>query len=134
MKRENSPEENEALVYAVRFAEHVPVEIQQEYERLVEINGKEIADDWEDNLMAAIRTLATYPERCALAAEDEYFQHIHPGLSLRVLIYRRTRNGPAWRILMTVHEADALDPPIVYIRHIWHGARAPITFWPSENE
>ncbi len=134
MRSMNPPEENRPPVYAIRFAGDVPMEIQQEYERLAEISGTEIADDWQDKLMAAVRSLATYPERCALAAEDEHFQHIHPGLSLRILIYRRTRSGPAWRILMTVHEANALDPPIVYIRHIWHGARAPITFWPLENE
>ncbi len=131
--RSTDQNDDQPLVYAVRFAEATQDEIDQEYERLAGISGLSIADEWRNGLLEAIRSLATYPERCLIATENQPFQRVRPSDSLRVLIYRRTRSGPAWRILFSVHKSDSLDPPIVRVRHIWHGARAPITFWPDEN-
>ncbi|MDQ2799143.1 MAG: type II toxin-antitoxin system RelE/ParE family toxin [Armatimonadota bacterium] len=134
MRITNQSEEDEPPFYAVRFAEAARDEIDQEYVRLVGISGIDVADDWQSRLLEAIRSLATYPERCVLAPEDQQFQRVRPGIQLRVLIYWRTRSGPAWRILFSVQEANILDPPTVRVRHIWHSARAPITFWPAEDE
>lgn len=122
------------MAYAIRFTEAVQGEIDAEYVRLADISGVDIADDWENRLLEAIRGLATYPERRAKATENELFQRVQPNAVLRVLTYRRSRSSPTWRILFSVHEADTLDPPKVLVRHLWHSARAPMTSWPSEDE
>ncbi len=134
MRGSNQSEEDGPPVYAVRFAEAVQDEIDQEYARLAGISDVDVAESWDRGLLEAIRSLATYPKRCAIAPEDQYFQRVRPGTPLRVLIYRRTRTGPAWRILFSVNEADSLDPRTVRVRHVWHGARSPITEWPAEDE
>lgn len=134
MKKAEQPDKNEPTTHALRFAEAVQGEIDAEYVRLAGISGVDIADDWESRLLEAIRGLATYPERRAKATEDEQFQRVHPGTILRVLTYRRSRSSSTWRILFSVHEADALDPPKVLVRHIWHAARGPLDSWPAEDE
>lgn len=134
MRTPDHSEEDGPLVHAVRFTEAVQEEIDQEYARLTGISGVAVAADWDHRLLESVRSLATYPERCVVATEDQHFQRVRPGPPLRVLVYRRIRSGPAWRILFTVHESDENDPPTVRMRHIWHGARSPINFWPSENE
>ena len=134
MRNTDQPDANEPPQYAVRFVETAQEEIDQEYVRLAGIRGVDVAEEWEAGLLAAVRTLATYPERWKLADENEQFQQVRPGLPLFVMLYRRTRTSPAWRILFTIHEADANDQPTLRVRHIRHGARAPMTFWPPEDE
>lgn len=58
--------------YAVRLAEAAGYEIQDERQRLTGISGPEVGDDWRGGVMEAIRSLATYPERCIVAAEDSF--------------------------------------------------------------
>lgn len=134
MKKAEQPNNNEPTTYALRLTQALQQEIDAEYVRLVGISGIDIANDWEDRLLKEIRGLATYPKRGVKAVENEAFQRVHPGQTLRVLIFQRSRSSPTWRILFSVHEADALDAPRVIVRHIWHGAREPNTFWPDEDE
>ena len=125
---------DESPQYAVRFVEAAQEDIDREYVRLAGISGVDIADDWETKLLAAVRKLATYPERWKSADENEQFQQVQPDLSLYVMLFRRTRTSPTWRILFTVHEADQNDPPTLRIRMLRHGAQAPLTRWPDEDE
>ena len=37
-------------------------------------------------------------------------------------------------LLFTIHEADENNPPIVWVRHIRHGAEVPLKKWPPEDE
>ena len=134
MRNADQPDKNEPTAYALRFTEAVQGEIDAEYVRLAGISGVDIAEDWENRLLEEIRGLATYPKRRAKATENELFQRVHPGAVLYVLTYQRNRGGPTWRILFSVHEADALDPPRVLVRHLWHGARAPIISWLAKDE
>ena len=69
-----------------------------------------------------------------MAQEDTVFQRASPGDTFYALLYRRTRTGPAWRILFSVHETDENDPPTVHIQMLRHGAQAPLTHWPDEDE
>lgn len=86
---------------------------------------------WYDEMLAAASTLATLPLRCPVAAENDAFQQFQPGPALRALLFRHRR--PEWRILFTVHEADADDPPTVRVHHIRHSAQAPLTLWPPDD-
>lgn len=80
-------------------------------------------------MLSVIATLATFPERCAVAAENDLFL----GGTLRLLLYRAGRRGPAWRILFSVQEANENDPPTVQLHLIRHGSQAPLTEWPKEE-
>jgi len=65
------------------------------------------AQQWANGLMDSINSLQTYPERCSLAPEDEYFPQ-----QIRQLLYRSTSG--VYRILFTVSE-DAVV--VLYIRY-----------------
>lgn len=121
-------------VYAVRVTETARRQIEQEHDRQANSNGLSIADEWQSGILASIRGLATYPERCTVASENDIFQQVNPGDTVRVFLYRRTRMAPVWRILFSIHEADALDPPVVRVELIRHGSQTPLTEWPIEAE
>ena len=124
---------DEALVvYAVRQSTRVANRIEAEHQRQEGQYGTAVADAWEDALMEAIASLATYPKRCLEADESGPFQRVSPGEMLYVLLFRRKR-GATWRILFTVNEASENDPPIVHLQMLRHGAEAPMTFWPEED-
>lgn len=126
-----SPAGDEApRVYAVRLSVRASDQVRQEHDRLGALSGPEIADAWEDGLMETLMGLATFPERCALAPEDAVFPHE----TLRQLLYRRRRGGPTWRILFSVREANASDPPMIWVHRVRHGAQAPMTEWPPDED
>lgn len=121
--------EDEPPVYAIRLTLEARLELDEEHNRLVELANFKMANEWRNGLLDAIRTLATLPERCVVAPEDELFKDV-----VRQLLYRRKR-GPIWRILFSVYEADDNDPSMIRVHHIRHGAQASMTEWPvSENE
>lgn len=68
------------------------------------------AHQWAVGLMDAINTLKTFPARCALAPENEFFRQ-----EMRQLLYGKGRN--IYRIIFTVQD-DAVS-----ILHIRHGAQ-----------
>lgn len=122
--------EENARVYAVRTSERAASQIEAEQDRLQELAGDAVAESWAEGMADAIASLATLPERCSIAVENDLFPHG----TLRQLIYRRRRSGPAWRLLFSVHEADENDPPTVRVHRIQHGAQEPLTEWPTEDE
>ncbi len=124
-----APRDGEPRTYAVRLALSAGRELVEEHDRLTNVSSPNAAEDWRNGLLDSVRSLATLPERCVVAPEDKHFSN---GI-VRQLLYRRKR-GPTWRILFTVHEADENDPPTVQVHHIRHGALAPMTEWPSEDE
>ncbi len=124
-----SSDNGELRVYAVRLAVSAGREIAEEHGRLTSQISPKTANDWRSGLLDSVRTLATLPERCAVAPEDNLFQ----GDTIRQLL-RRHKSGPTWRILFVVHEADENDPALVKVHHIRHGAQAPMTEWPEEDE
>lgn len=121
--------DDEPTIYAVCISETASRQIAQEEDRFAEMLGEPFAGKWSIGLYASIGTLATYPERCAVAPEDE----LKKAATLRQHLYRRTRTGPAWRILFTVNTATSDDPPTVYVELVLHGAQAPLTEWPSND-
>ncbi len=65
---------------------------------------------WFNSLQSAVQKLESFPERCPLAPENDFFQE-----EIRQLIYGR-RSG-RYRIIFSIR-ADA-----VHILHVRHGAR-----------
>ena len=127
-------DEDVLTVYVVRPSDRVADQIEAEHKRQEKQRSPAAADEWEDALADAIASLATYPKRRRSAPEDKLFQRIYPGHILRQLVYQQTRTSPAWRILFSVHDADKNDPPTVRIQMLRHGAQAPMTEWPDEDE
>ena len=84
-------------------------EIEQAFLWLAERNPT-AAGKWFNGLHEAIRGLATFPERCPLAPENDAFQDV-----IRQLIYGR-RSG-RYRVFFTIN-AD-----VVRVLHVRHGAR-----------
>ena len=98
------------------------VEITEEAERdahaildwLISQQAGESGLRWFEGLEKAIASLATFPERCPLAPENEAFP-----FETRHLLYGRRPH--IYRVIFKV-EGDT-----VYILHIWHGRRQPVT-------
>lgn len=97
-------------MYAVRVVPEVSAWMEEEYAGQETQKGAAAANAWERGLLSALASLATFPWRCAVAAEDLLF----PQDTLRLLLYPLRRGGPAWRILFTVREGGD-DAPVVYV-------------------
>lgn len=83
--------------------------------------------------MDAIASLVTLPDRCPVAPENDLFQRIKPGQTLRVLLHKQTRGSATWRILFSLAEPDISDPPTVRVLRVLHGSQAPMTRWIIEE-
>ena len=131
MRRPDSDNEEEQTVYAVRLSEPAVRQAEAALERILETEGPDAAEKWQEGLDTARASLATLPERCIIAAENAVFQQKHSGPPLRVLLYRRGRS--AWRLLFTAHTAADEDAPRVQIHQMRHSAQKPLTRWPAEG-
>ena len=120
-------------VYAVRPSGHAADQIEAEHQRLQQRSGLDTADAWEDALMDAIASLATLPERCRVAPENDLFQRVRPGQTLRVLLDKQTRSSAAWRILFSISSPNGSDPPTVEVLRVLHGSQAPMDRWIMEE-
>lgn len=84
-------------------------DIGEAYEWLVEQDA-EAAIRWYNRLLEVIFSLDTFPERCPLAPESEFFN-----VEIREIFHGRRQQK--YRILFTMRENE------VYILHVRHGAR-----------
>ena len=128
---EGEQDEEEQTVYAVRLSEAAVRQADAALERIIEAEGPDAAEEWQEGLNTARASLATLPERCLIAPENRVFQKKRPGPPLRVLLYRHGRS--AWRLLFTVHAATDEDAPRVQIHQMRHSAQKPLTRWPTEG-
>lgn len=90
----------------------------------------ETAEEWMSGFREGVASLATLPERCLAASEDRFYQAKHPGPLLRVYLHWWGRS--AWRVLFTIHEATADDPPSIVVRQVRSAAQKAMTRWPPE--
>ena len=127
------PDTDDLIVYTVRISPTASLQAVTQYDRLTETRGEEAAETWRVGLLAAWASLATLPLRCPVAPEGPEFQKTHPGPPLHQLLYRSGRRE-VWRLLFTAHPETADDPPRVQVHQIRHGAQAPLTEWPAEDE
>ncbi len=107
--------------YAIRYRRRAQTEAEELLVSLAERTDLDQAISWHLGLQNALATLATFPKRLPIADESRFFQN-----EVRVLLYRQTSKGTAYRIFYTIVESEE-DAPYVYILHIRHGARKPIT-------
>ena len=84
-------------------------DIGEAYEWLAEQEA-EAAIRWYNRLLEVIFSLDTFPERCPLAPESEFFN-----VEIREIFHGRRQHK--YRILFTMRENE------VYILHVRHGAR-----------
>lgn len=120
-----------APVYAIRVSESFAAQSEAATDWLLENTNADIASDWLVGLQEAKASLATLPQRCAVAEENRLYQKKHPGSLLHALRYTHGRN--TWRLLFTIHEAVGGDPASVKLHQLRHGAQKPFTKWPDEN-
>jgi len=83
--------------------------------------GEETAEEWQAGIRREIAKLSQFPARLPIAPEDKLFQE-----TVRVLLYRRTARGPAYRIFFILRETEQ-EAPTVGIIHVRHAARAKMT-------
>lgn len=113
-------EDEDIARYAIRLHPRAQRDMDAEGVRLAELQGDSWALDWLAELGAAMGQLATMPRRFALAPEAEMVERL-----VRVMLFRRSPRGAAWRVFFTVEE-DTLDGRVVRVRHIRHAA-SPLT-------
>ena len=111
----------DGTTYAIRFRRRALTDIQEAMVRLSEVVNPDHAIAWYSGLQDTLATLATLPERCPIAGEKRFFRD-----EVRVHPYRYSPGGATYRIFFTIVEADE-DAPSVYILHVRHGARKPMT-------
>jgi plasmid stabilization system protein ParE len=114
--------EDPQTTYTVRLGERALRDTDAAIVHLADTASEQLAAEWRTGLMRAVRTLASQPRRFPLAPEP--FRR-----EVRQMIYRRTGNAAAYRILFAItgEEQDALDAPTVWVLHIRHAAARPLT-------
>jgi hypothetical protein len=121
----------EGKQYSIRPTERANRDVEAELERLSQWNGSEqdptpqesirLALEWLRAYQEARASLANFPLRCPLVPEQKHFKE-----AVRQLIFRRAPSAPAYRLLFSIEEAGE-DGPVVYLRHVRHGSRRPIS-------
>lgn len=109
------------VVWAIRLTERAQADLAGAWRYIAGTAGEGMADAWRTGLRSELSTLARLPARTPVAKESRFFsQPVHK------FLYRRTPQGPAYYILFAL-ETMPEDSPTVRVKHIRHGARAPIT-------
>lgn len=114
-------ETNGTPTYAIRLHHRARIDIDTAILRLAEFSSEKAAVDWHNGLFDALATLAVRPGRCPLVRENRLFSS-----DVRQHLYSQTPGGPTYRILFTIRESVD-EAPFVFVLHIRHGARGPIT-------
>lgn len=111
----------EGQTYAIRFRRQAREDINAARKRLADTTSGDHADVWHDGLLDVLAALATNPNRHPLAHEGRFFRD-----SVHVFPYRLSPRGVVYRVFYTITEAGD-DAAFVYVLHVRHGARKPMT-------
>lgn len=115
-----SMEEPHPTVYALRIMPRAEQDILAAARYMADAAGEAAAQEWQEELFAAISSLGTLPRRCAPAREERFFSR-----EVRQLVFRRGANTAAYRVLFRVVDGGS-DAPTVFILHVRHSAQAPL--------
>lgn len=118
---DNAPGEENAPRWAIRLTARAHADIEAAWQHFADTADEDFADLWREGLEGALATLAVFPSRLPLAAEHDFFPEI-----VHVLLYRRTRSGPAYRVLFVLRDSIE-DGPIVGVLRVRHASAAPMT-------
>lgn len=110
-----------AAIWAVRTTKRARSDMEAAEERLAALTDEEVAEAWSEGLEAEIAKMAQLPARWPVAEEDKLFRE-----SVRRMLYRRTPNGLAYRVLFVLRE-NPDDSPTVTIIHVRHAAQKLMT-------
>jgi plasmid stabilization system protein ParE len=88
----------------------------------------ERARRWYDGLLQADQSLAQFPRRCPLAAENEAF----PEAGVRQLLYGTGRG--IFRLLFYVREREEGELPTVRILHVRHASQRRLVQQEQQDE
>lgn len=114
------------MTYRVALSEAAEAETEAAYLWLLR-RAPERAARWYEGLLAAIGSLAEFPDRCPLARENGLFEQ-----EIRQLLHGRGRN--AYRILFTIFEPDAVESePVVRVLHVRHCAQRDLGLDPDAD-
>ena len=94
------------MAYTIIIESSADRELDEAYRWIAENNSPENAMLWYFDILEAIKTLENFPERCALAPENQFFRE-----EIRQLLYGK------YRILFEI------DDEAVRILHVRHGSR-----------
>jgi len=108
-------------IWAIRFTNRARADVLAAEDYFVERADAEIAQAWSAGLVEETAKLARYPTIWPLAEEDRLFKQ-----TVHRMLYRRTRTGPAYRVLFVLRQSPD-DAPTVGIIHVRHAAQAPMT-------
>lgn len=110
------------MAFEVELTSTAAMEVEEDLEWLSQRN-QEAAKRCLEGLLAAFKSLEQFPERCAIAPENEAFAE-----EIRLLVHEFSKQRK-YRILFTV------SGQTVYILHVRHGARKLIgvSDLPSDN-
>ncbi len=122
--------ENHLPVYAVRLTSVAREQTRAAFFWINDSAGIDAADAWQRGMDTVWASLATLPYRCLVADENRFYQKKHPGVPLRVFLYRHGRS--TWQILFTVHEAEGGNQAYVKLHQLRNAAQKPLTKWPDE--
>lgn len=111
----------DGLRYAIRFRRYAQADAQEALVRLAELTDAAYAVAWYAGLQNAVATLATFPKRWPVADKNRFFRD-----EVRVMPYRYTPSGAAYQIFYTIAESEE-DTPYVFVLHLRHAARKPMT-------
>lgn len=104
--------------HRLRIAERASRDIVEAVVHFIDTAGDYVAEQWQEGLYAEFAALATQPRRFAVVPEAVFRQET------RQLLYRRTNQSAAYRLLYIVTEGD--DGPTVTLIHVRHASARPI--------
>jgi plasmid stabilization system protein ParE len=110
-----------SMIWAIRFTSRADADVTAAADYFADKSGIEIARTWVHGLNAEVAKLAQYPTLWPVAEEDQLFRE-----NIRRMLYRRTRRGPAYRVLFVMRQ-NPDDAPTVAIIHVRHATQAPMT-------
>jgi plasmid stabilization system protein ParE len=102
------------MAFRVEITENAEGDAHCILEWLISEHAGEAGLRWFQGLEKAIASLSAFPGRCGLAPENQAFP-----FELRQLLYGRRPH--VYRVIFKV------ESETVYILHIWHGRRKPIS-------
>jgi plasmid stabilization system protein ParE len=94
------------MKYQVEILPQALGDIEAAYRWMADVLGAQSAEDWYDELMAAVQSLEKFPNRCAIAPEAAEFEQV-----IRQLLVGK---GKRYRVMFVVERGTVF---ILYVRH-----------------
>ena len=112
---------SELKKYSIRLHRQASEDIDNAYDQITAFSGTAYADDWQNGLRDFVAALATLSSRYPLADENSLFQNkVWAGR------YQFKTSRVIYRVPFEFVD-DTQESPYVYVLHIRHASRKPMT-------